>query len=105
MANFTRVARLGEVPESGLLAVEVDGRQVVLARVDGEIHALDGVCTHAEALLAEGSLYEECLMCPVHGGEFDARTGEAMTLPVTEPLAIHDVRIDGDEIHVRLRSA
>ena len=61
--------------------------------------------TRAVALLAEGSLYEECLMCPVHGGEFDARTGEAITLPAMEPLAVHDVRIDGDEIHVRLRSA
>ena len=93
------------VPEGALLGVEVDGRRLVLANVSGAVYALDGICTRQEALLAEGSLYEECLMCPVHGGEFDARTGEAMTLPVTEPLAIHDVRIDGDEIHVRLRSA
>ena len=52
----------------------------------------------------EGSLYEECRKCPVHGGEFDARTGEAIALPAMEPLAVHDVRIDGEEIYVRLRS-
>lgn len=105
MADFARVAGIRDVPESGLLAVELDGRKLVLARVDGAIHVLDGICTHAEALLAEGSLYEECLMCPVHGGEFDARTGEAITLPATEPLATHEVRIEGDEVWVRLASS
>ena len=103
MSEFVLVARLGDVPDSGLLEVEVGGRPVVLARVGGRIHALDGVCTHAEARLAEGSLYEECLMCPVHGGEFDVRTGEAITLPATEPVGVYEVQLEGDEIRVALR--
>ena len=103
MSEFVRVAQLGDIPDSGLLAVEVEGRPVVLARVGDEVHAVDGVCTHAEAQLAEGSLYEECLMCPVHGGEFDVRTGEAITLPATEAVRVHAVEIEGDEIRVALR--
>ncbi|MCH2173474.1 non-heme iron oxygenase ferredoxin subunit [Myxococcota bacterium] len=104
MSRFVTVARLADVPDSGLLEVEIEGRPVVLARVDGQIHALDGICSHAEARLAEGSLYEECLMCPVHGGEFDARTGEAITLPAMEPIGVHEVEVEGDEIRVALRS-
>ena len=80
MADFVRVASLAELPVGGLLGVELDGQKIVLAHVDGAVYALEGICSHQEALLAEGSLYEECLMCPVHGGEFDARTGEAITL-------------------------
>ena len=96
MAEFVRVANLAELPAGALLGVEVAGHKLVLANVDGAVYALDGICTHQEAVLAEGSLYEECLMCPVHGGEFDARTGEAITLPVTEPLGTHEIRVGED---------
>ncbi len=100
MTEFVRVASVGELPEGALLGVEVDGRKLVLANVSGAVYALAGICTHQEALLAEGSLYEECLMCPVHGGEFDTRTGEAITSPVIEPLATYEVRVEDGEILV-----
>ena len=100
MADFVRVASLRELPAGALLAVEVGGHELVLANVDGTVYALDGICTHREGVLAEGSLYEECLMCPVHGGEFDARTGEAITLPAMEPLGVHEVRVEDGEILV-----
>jgi nitrite reductase/ring-hydroxylating ferredoxin subunit len=100
MADFERVASLRELPEGGLLGVELEGHRLVLANVRGTVYALDGICTHQEALLAEGSLYDECLMCPVHGGEFDARTGEAITSPVTEPLGTYEVRVEAGEILV-----
>ncbi len=100
MADFVRVASLRELPEGALLGVEVAGHKLVLANVEGAVYALDGVCTHQEALLAEGSLFEECLMCPVHGGEFDARTGEALTLPAMQPLGTHQVRVEDGEILV-----
>ena len=105
MSDFVTVARLADFPESGLLEVEVEGRLVVLARVDDQIRALDGICSHAEARLSEGSLYEECLMCPVHGGEFNVRTGEAITLPASGPIGVHAVRVEGDEVFVALRGS
>ncbi len=100
MADFVRVASLGELPVGGLLGVELDGQKIVLAHVDGAVYALEGICSHQEALLAEGSLYEECLMCPVHGGEFDARTGEAITLPAMDPLRRFEVRVEDGDILV-----
>ena len=98
--TFERVADLSDLPEGGLLGVEVDGRPLVLANVAGIVHALDGICTHMDAGLAEGALFEECLMCPVHGGEFDVRTGEAITSPAVEPLGTHEVRVEAGGIFV-----
>lgn len=100
MAEFIRVARLEDLPPDGLLGVEVDGREVVLARVGGRVYAVGGICSHQEARLAEGSLYDGCLMCPVHGGEFDVRTGEAVTTPATEPIATYEVRVEDGAILV-----
>jgi nitrite reductase/ring-hydroxylating ferredoxin subunit len=100
MADFLKVASLRELPVGELLSVELEGHKLVLANLDGTVYALDGICTHQEAVLAEGSLYEECLMCPVHGGEYDVRTGEAITLPAIEPLRRHEVRVEDGEILV-----
>ena len=100
MPDFVRVANLLELPVGRLLGVELEGQKLVLANVDGTVYALDGICTHQDALLAEGSLYEECLMCPIHGGEYDTRTGEAITLPAMNPLRTHEVRVEDGEILV-----
>ncbi len=100
MADFVRVASLDDLPEGGLLGVDLGERRIVLAHVEGQVYALDGICSHQDADLAGGSLYEECLMCPVHGGEFDVRSGEAITTPATEPLATHEVRVEDGAIFV-----
>ena len=36
--------------------------------------------------------------CPLHGGCFSIRTGEATCPPATEPLATYEVRIEGEDI-------
>ena len=33
---------------------------------------------------------------------FSLKTGEAMSLPATEPVPVYDVRVDGDDVIVRL---
>ena len=54
------------------------------------------------AALADGSL-EGCeLICPRHGARFDVRTGEALTMPATEATSVHEVKVDGDDLFVRI---
>jgi 3-phenylpropionate/trans-cinnamate dioxygenase ferredoxin subunit len=62
------------------------------------------ICTHAHALLHEGSLDRvRCTIeCALHGAEYDLRTGEVLTPPATEPVATFEVRVEGDEIKVAL---
>lgn len=99
-AEFTRVASLSDLPESGLLGVEVAGEQVVLARTDSGVRAFQGICTHQFAVLADGEIEDGVLWCPFHGAGFDVDTGAPTCLPATEPLRRYDVRVDGDEILV-----
>ena len=53
MADFVRVASLGALPEGGLLGVELDDQKIVLANVAGTVYALEGICTHQDAMLAD----------------------------------------------------
>lgn len=103
MSEYIQVARLSELPDPSKRTVEVDGVMVVLAHVSGEVFCIDDVCTHDGGPLGDGPLCGFELACPRHGAKFDVRDGRALTMPATQDTAVHDVRVDGDEIWVRLR--
>ena len=70
---------------------------------DGEIHAIDDTCTHANVSLAEGELTGCMLECWLHGSVFDVRTGDPANLPATVPVAVHQVTVDdAGEVYVAL---
>jgi 3-phenylpropionate/trans-cinnamate dioxygenase ferredoxin subunit len=105
MAEFVKVARVSEVPDPGKQVLEIDDRFVVLFHVGGEFFCLDDRCTHDDGPLGEGDLCDHTIACPRHGAKFDIRDGRALTMPATEPTAVHDVRVDGDDVFVRIQEA
>ncbi len=55
------------------------GTEVVLARRDGRLYALDRVCPHEGGRINDGPLVEgRYLVCPLHNYHFDPATGEAV---------------------------
>ena len=101
--DFVRVCRLDELPAVGAALAEIDGRRVTLVRTeDGEVHCVDDTCTHANVSLSEGELDGCTLECWLHGSRFDVRTGEPSGPPAIIPIAVHTVRIEGDDVYVAL---
>lgn len=100
--DFQRAARLSEIPDPGRIVVEIDDRLVVLFRVSGEVFAIDDVCTHDGGPLGEGEQEDHTIACPRHGAKFDIRTGAALTMPATRPTKAHQVRIEGEDIFVKI---
>ena len=87
------------VPSGGAIAVNAGGEIVAVFNVDGEFHAISDTCSHAYASLSEGDLDGCYVMCPLHGSEFDVRTGKALTLPATSPVETFPIEVeDGDLI-------
>ncbi len=81
MPDYVRVASVDEIPKGTGKAVEVNGRQVALFNVNGEFHALEGLCPHQGGLLGEGYLKGTVVTCPLHFWQFDVVTGQAPDLP------------------------
>lgn len=102
MSDFIRVAKTSELSDPGKLLAEVDDRIVVVMKVGGEYFCLDDVCTHDGGPLSEGKLDDHTIACPRHGAKFDICTGKAITMPATVDTAAHEVKIEGDDILVRL---
>ena len=104
MSDFTPVAKMSEIPDPGSLLVEVDERLVVVIHAAGAFYALDDVCTHDGGPLSEGPIDDGAIACPRHGAKFDVRTGAALTMPATQATVAHDVKVEGENILVRLTS-
>jgi 3-phenylpropionate/trans-cinnamate dioxygenase ferredoxin subunit len=89
---FERVCALSEVPENGALRVELADIDIAVVRFEGEVYAVQDVCSHAEVPLSEGDVEEfhgaPTIECWLHGSCFDLRTGEPTNLPATEPVDV-----------------
>lgn len=112
-----RVASAEAVAEPGdRVIVEVEGQEVAVFNVDGELHALPNFCPHQAAPLCEGDLtgrmvvgddgwsWEyvqrgEVVTCPWHGWKFDVTSGKNVK---DESVAIphYDVEREGDDVVV-----
>ena len=95
--SLARVAAVADVPEGEVRVVECGERSLALSNIDGELFAIDNVCTHDGGPLGEGRLRQGRVICPRHGAAFDARTGRALTLPAVRGVSAYPVTLeDGD---------
>jgi 3-phenylpropionate/trans-cinnamate dioxygenase ferredoxin component len=92
------VAGLGELPPGHALRVDVGDTPVCLVNVDGEVHAVHDVCTHALESLSGGWIEGDRIECPRHGAFFSVVTGEALTPPATRPLPTFRAVVEGERI-------
>ena len=80
--------------------MEVDFLPVAIFNIDGEIFAVEDVCTHDGGPLVEGEAEGEEIVCPRHGARFNIKTGEALCMPAVEPIECYPVKIENNEIFV-----
>jgi 3-phenylpropionate/trans-cinnamate dioxygenase ferredoxin subunit len=96
------VAKKSEIPEGTTKRIAIAEQSVLLCNVDGEIFAIEDVCTHDGGPLDQGELMGERIMCPRHGAFFDVKSGAALTLPAIVPVRTYKVRTENDDVYVEL---
>ena len=92
---------LDSFSSSPVQTVEINGNVVAVFKVDNEFFAIQNRCSHAEASLSEGEVYDCKVECPLHGAEFDLKTGEALTLPATKPVATYTTEVNENSVLVK----
>jgi nitrite reductase/ring-hydroxylating ferredoxin subunit len=93
---------LSSLPPGESAVVDIDGVEILLARVGDNLYAVNNLCSHAEGWLDMGSVYPvTCEVgCPLHEGRFDLRTGRATHEPAVDPIATYGVEISGDDVFI-----
>lgn len=100
--NWIDVIAVDAVPVADVTAVTVNGHDIALYEVEGEIHATANVCTHGAARMSDGFLEGREIECPLHQGKFDVCTGKALCAPLTEDIRVYSVRIENQRVMVKL---
>src|SRR2546429_2602277 len=68
-----------ELGDGTLTATKVGDKEILLAKVDGEIYAIDNACGHLAYPLNEGRLEGHVVTFIWHFARFDVRTGAVVT--------------------------
>jgi 3-phenylpropionate/trans-cinnamate dioxygenase ferredoxin subunit len=100
--RFVEVAKAGELAPGRMKRLDIGGRRILLANVEGRYYAVDDTCTHEDASLSQGFLKGELVKCPLHGSRFNVRTGEALEEPAQAALGTYPVRLENELILVGL---
>ncbi len=85
-----------KAPEPGRsVRVQGDGAVVAVFNIDGQLFGIDAKCPHAGGPLDRGRLDGAVVTCPLHGSQFDLRTGEVSRGPAIKPVRAYRVRVEG----------
>jgi 3-phenylpropionate/trans-cinnamate dioxygenase ferredoxin subunit len=102
MSEWSDVAQAGEIPAGQCKAVIVDDRLLAVINLDGSYYAIDNVCTHDYAELCDGMILGDRIQCPLHGAQFNIRTGAVEAPPAYEPLGTYPVRVVGGVVQIKV---
>lgn len=79
--GFVRTVKLDEIPPGTVRELQIEGKAVTLANVDGKLYALNNTCLHRGGPLGQGSLSGKIVTCPWHGWQYDVTNGKVVQNP------------------------
>ena len=101
MSQRHRIAAVADVPPGTGIEAVAAGRMIAVFNVDGEFHAMDGVCPHSGGPIGQGALSGCIVTCPWHGWQFDVTTGtHQLNANLHHP--VFPVTVEGDDVYVEL---
>ncbi len=97
--DFSLGIALADIPENGTIAGRVGEEPILLSRLDGELFAVAGSCTHYGARLGDG-IEGETVRCRLHHACFNLKTGAALRAPALDGLQRWRVDVRGTKAFV-----
>ncbi|HEY7918756.1 MAG TPA: Rieske 2Fe-2S domain-containing protein, partial [Streptosporangiaceae bacterium] len=91
--RWARALPEADLPDDSPVAVEAEGRQILLYRHRGILYAIDNICSHAGGLLSRGTVADLTVTCPLHGSRFALTDGSVSRGPAHQPQPVLRTRI------------
>lgn len=91
-----------DIPEGNMKGVNVGIKYLLGARVEGELYAIDGKCSHMGSDLARGRLDGHLVACRPHGARFDLRSGMRLQNMAASSLSAYKVTEEDGQAFVEI---
>jgi 3-phenylpropionate/trans-cinnamate dioxygenase ferredoxin component len=116
MAKLTRIAKIDDISEGTMKKYQVEGSEILVARIEGKFYATQNKCPHFGGDLSQGKLEGTNVTCPRHGSQFDLTDGSVVrwlkgsgilssigkTLRSPQNLNNYNIKIDEQDIMVEI---
>jgi nitrite reductase (NADH) small subunit len=99
MPTFQTIARTRDIPQGRGRAFQVGDHIIAVFEVAGTYFAIDDLCPHMGASLAEGELQEGIVTCPWHAWRFRVSDGTWCDNTRVKTRS-YEVRVVDEEIQV-----
>jgi nitrite reductase/ring-hydroxylating ferredoxin subunit len=101
VAQYVKVCRVDDIEEGKTKPVVVGENPVILAKDNGRVYALEGVCSHDGGEFEAGEkVCDGQIECPRHGARFAIESGEATRMPAVVGIATYEVKIENGDVLV-----
>jgi len=102
MSQWIDAAALDDIEDEDVMRFDHAGHTYAIYRVNDNVYASDGLCTHEHAYLSDGLVMDYVIECPKHNGRFDIRDGRPLCAPVCEKLKTYPAKVEGNRILVEV---
>ncbi len=90
-----------DLKNNGRIIIEINDKSVAVIYAEGKAHAFENHCPHKGGPVGEGDIEDCIITCPLHGWQFDVRTGEGTSMPNSK-LKILAVKIQDGKVFVEI---
>lgn len=100
VAPYEAVADADELKPGQMKKISVGGKRVLLANADGELYAVNEMCSHEDYSLFLGCIQDGKIKCSLHGSYFDLKTGRPTVEPADEPICTYALKVANGKVWV-----
>ena len=101
--QFVKVCKADDIEEGKTKTAMVGEFPVILVKDNGQIYALEGVCSHDDGEFEAGEkVCDGQIECPRHGARFDVKTGDATRMPAVVGIGSYEVKIENGDVLVAM---
>ena len=100
--NWVLACNADEIDDEEVIRFDHGKKTYAIYNLGDSVHATDGYCTHEQQHLSHGLVLDGIIECPLHMGQFDIETGDALSGPVCFNLNTYEVRHEGGKIYLKI---
>ena len=102
MGRFVKAIETAELSPGEGKQVDIEGLSIAVFNIEGNLYAIEGNCSHRGGSLGEGDVEGEVVTCPLHGAQFDVKTGKVLTPPAGSDMRSYTVKVEGADVLIEL---
>ncbi len=110
--EWKTVCPVDELKKESRKSFEIDGKKILVSKIDDKFYAIDGLCSHMNGDLSRGRVENNKVICPKHHAVFNLETGhvekningffKAMTRKDAKDLHAYEIRESNGNLEINL---